>query len=173
MLCTNTPSLQGERTQTKEESSVKRDSVLDDHSSGTIIADGLMRRYRGSEFTRLYKYSRTWSCFSWGLPNRNVSTLLVSSYLTVSFSPLRGENASPSLEGGQFITKVGTFFSVALSIHRCMLPLAANLPLEVPTFLPVLKVQSGHLDNSSFLREPLLYQIFVPFSRGLIIRMEE
>ena len=66
-----------------------------------------------------------WSCFNQGLPSQGVTSLLVSSYLTVSPLP---------------VLKQAVFFSVALSSGRPEPLLAADLPYEAPTFLPFLAI---------------------------------
>ncbi len=79
-------------------------------------------------------------CFDWGLPSREVTSTLVSSYLTVS--PL------PRLR-----RILAVFFSVALSADHPTPPLTANLLCEVPTFLSRASPQAIiHLTLSCFKR---------------------
>ena len=62
------------------------------------------------------------SCFSWGLPSHEVTSVLVSSYLTVSPFPIS-------------LPRQVVFFSVALSADHPAPLLTANSLCEVPTFL--------------------------------------
>ena len=97
-----------------------------------------------------------WPCFDWGLPSQRVTPLLVSFYLTVSPVPKHNQ------------VMLGGLISVALSPDHSELPLAANLPYKVPTFLQCITHQRSstkllHLNSKeTYLMESLHSELYFP-----------
>jgi len=128
----------------KERAGRKPGSVVDNHSSGTAVADCIVQPTREPVQARCGRnpptYSPIWSCSGWGLPCRGVLPPARCA-LTAPFHPYRHKRA-------------GGIFSVALSMGSHPPGVTWRLAWRSPDFPPGFSKETRRLPGRLSLSNP-------------------